>query len=88
MKEKIALASCASCPKCPCKLYETELSYRVPMKVSVMKLFWPFQGRNGYYVCPKCSALLDREFMAFCGRCGQRLDWSAYKKVRIIRRTT
>ncbi len=58
------------------------------MKISVMKLFQPFQPQDGYYVCPRCGCLLDREFIRFCDRCGQRLDWSDYKKVIIIRRIT
>ena len=41
-------------------------------------------GKTTYYVCPRCKITLEREFMAFCDRCGQKLDWRSYKKAKII----
>ena len=37
-----------------------------------------------YYICPRCRITLDREFMSYCDRCGQRLGWKEYRKVRVI----
>ena len=62
-----------------------QASYRTAMRVKevmVCKSAW--MGETGYYVCPRCRVTLEREFIAFCGRCGQRLDWSEYKKAAII----
>lgn len=38
-----------------------------------------------YYICPRCRITLDREFVSYCDRCGQRLGWKGYRKVRIVR---
>lgn len=37
-----------------------------------------------YYICPRCRITLDREFVSYCDRCGQRLGWKGYRKARII----
>lgn len=37
-----------------------------------------------YYLCPRCAVTLDREFQNYCDRCGQKLDWSGYRKARLI----
>lgn len=60
-------------------------SYRVAMRVAeVMVCKSAFMGETGYYVCPRCHITLEREFMSFCDRCGQHLDWTDYKAARII----
>ena len=58
-------------------------SYRTPMMVTQMRIF---SGQNtiGYYICPRCHVTMDREFMAYCDRCGQCLDWREYEKAVII----
>ncbi len=55
-------------------------SYRVPMTVTEGQL----RHGNIYYYCPRCRCPLDREYMAFCVRCGQKLSWRSRKKARII----
>lgn len=68
------------------KTVEQLASYRRGMPVTEMRVSCsPFYGETGYYVCPRCSITMEREFMAFCDRCGQKLDWKDYKKVRKIR---
>lgn len=37
-----------------------------------------------YALCPKCDDVIEREYMAYCSGCGQRLDWRGYEK-RIMR---
>lgn len=59
------------------------LSYRTPMMVTQMRIF-SGQHTFGYYICPRCHMTMDREFMAYCDRCGQCLDWTDYEKVVII----
>ena len=55
-------------------------SYRQPMPVREVKVL----VNTGYYVCPRCSLTIEREFMSFCDRCGQCLNWKYYKKAKIV----
>ncbi len=59
-------------------------NYRQGMRVTELMVFSYSGGKTGYYVCPRCKATMEREFMAFCDRCGQKLDWRGYKKAKII----
>ena len=56
-------------------------SYRLQMPVTEVMIY-----SNGfaYYVCPRCHITVEREFMAYCDRCGQHLGWKNYKKAKII----
>ena len=56
------------------------MTYRVPMMVKDMVSFYHFPEDDVYYCCPRCQELLPREFMAYCDRCGQCLDWREYRK--------
>ena len=58
------------------------MTYRVPMVVKDMVSFYHFPEDDVYYLCPRCQELLPREFMAYCDRCGQCLDWSEYRKAK------
>jgi len=60
------------------------LSFRLPMRVTELRVYHSFFGSTGYYKCPRCRITMEREFMAYCDRCGQRLDWDDYENVRII----
>ena len=46
--------------------------YRMKMPVTEVILF---PDGNSYYVCPRCHITMEREFMNFCDRCAQHLDW-------------
>lgn len=46
-------------------------SYRVPMPVTHLRRY----SRTAYYICPRCNTTMEREFMAYCDRCGQCLGW-------------
>lgn len=60
---------------------ETAESYRVPMAVTQLRVYsWKL-----YYICPRCGITLEREFMAYCDRCGQCLDWEYYEKAMIVK---
>lgn len=41
-------------------------------------------GLGCYPVCPYCKLILDREYLHFCDRCGQELDWKDYSNAIII----
>ena len=62
----------------------TLASFRVPMPVTELKVFPDCSGQPAYYVCPRCGLTMEREFMAFCDRCGQRLDWLCYRNEKIV----
>ena len=56
-------------------------SYRRQMPVTEVMIF---PDGTAYYVCPRCHITVDREFMAFCDRCGQHLGWKGYRKARVV----
>ena len=62
------------------KTVTTAESYRMPMLVTHLRKYLT----TAYYICPRCSIAMEREFMAYCDRCGQCLDWKNYKKVALI----
>lgn len=55
--------------------------YRTKMAVAEIMIF---PDGNRYYVCPRCNVTMEREFMNFCDRCGQCLDWAEHKKARKV----
>ena len=61
------------------------LSFRHGMVVEELMLFDFWSAEEAYYVCPRCKVTMEREFMHYCDRCGQCLDWTAYMQVKIIR---
>lgn len=60
------------------------VSFRVPMPVTELKIFPGCHGQPAYYVCPRCGITMEREFMSFCDRCGQRLGWQGCQHVKIV----
>lgn len=62
--------------------FQLLMTYRVPMMVKDMVSFYHFPEDVVYYRCPRCQELLPREFMTYCDRCGQCLDWREYRKAR------
>ena len=54
--------------------------FRIPQMVSDLMVF----PDTSFFVCPQCGITLEREFMKYCDRCGQRLDWKNYKHPRIV----
>lgn len=72
------------------KLYisanETELdeaiSYRKPMAVKEM-VYYP--AENGAFArCPRCRITMEREYVRYCDRCGQCLDWDSYDDAIVV----
>lgn len=64
-----------------------QLRYRQPMCVSEIMVFSMTHGVTGFAICPRCRLTMEYEYVPFCGRCGQRLDWSRYRHavIRISR---
>ena len=59
------------------KTIEDAISYRKPMAVTLTAIY---TDNYTYPVCPRCKCPMDREYLSFCDRCGQRLKWYGYKK--------
>ena len=55
-------------------------SYRIPMQVTKLRKY----RATVYYICPRCNITMEREFMAYCDRCGQYLSWKNHKKAVVI----
>lgn len=59
-------------------------SYRIPMPVVALRCY---SGRDGVYtypICPRCNTTLPREYLSFCDRCRQRLNWKRLGKATIL----
>ena len=56
-------------------------AYRIPLQVRKVVQF-----RDGccYPVCPRCDRSIDREYMRYCDRCGQRLAWNYLRDARVV----
>ena len=59
-----------------------ELSFRRPMAVTEVVLF----ARHSfpYPRCPRCRRTIEREYMSFCDRCGQKLDWMDFEHAATV----
>lgn len=58
--------------------------YCLPMSVAEIHVFPRCHGTPSYPVCPRCRGTMESEYGAFCGRCGQRLDWGRYKEAKVV----
>ena len=56
----------------------TAESYRMPLPVTQLRQY----RLASYYLCPRCNVTMEREFMAYCDRCGQCLGWKNCKKIK------
>ena len=59
-----------------------ELSFRRPMTVTEVALF--ARDQYPYPRCPRCHRTMEREYMSFCDRCGQKLDWRHFEEIAIV----
>lgn len=70
----------------PPKIQE-ELSYRIPMRITEKHSFLSkYRDATVVYhdfaVCPRCKGSFEVDYQAFCGYCGQKLDWKGYGKIK------
>ena len=54
-------------------LVSRELSYRCPLQVDEI-IYYRSSG-DSYPMCPRCKTTFEREYIQYCDRCGQKLDW-------------
>ena len=65
---------------------EEELSYRREMRVTHFRRCAFRDGEQTYFpVCPRCFIDLEREYQAFCDRCGQKLAWGDFDHAAQLR---
>ena len=57
-------------------------SYRIALPVTQM-VKYPTRGYC-YPICPRCKRSMDREYVSFCDRCGQKLDWGDIDNAQIL----
>ena len=84
MALKREIKNCTKKINSPLELDDSPESYRKGMLVNEVMVFDTWFGTTGYYVCPRCKITMEREFMSFCDRCGQKLDWKYYRKAKVV----
>ena len=57
------------------KFIAEAVSYRIPLAVYQVR---EYSHSGCYPICPRCGIGLEREYMSFCDRCGQRLSWHIF----------
>lgn len=57
------------------------VQYRIPLPVVEVLLF---DNGNSFPICPRCDCTIEREYMCFCDRCGQRLAWAMFDFARTV----
>ena len=57
------------------------LDYRKPMQVKQIVVH---RNQNSFPRCPKCKLTMEREYQAYCDRCGQCLSWDDFENAEII----
>ena len=58
--------------------------YRIAMRVETIRTYRWGRRTIGFPVCPRCDSSLEREFQAYCDRCGQRLSWKRFEQATIL----
>jgi len=62
------------------RLFTDAVSYRIPLPVTKVIAY----SKTTYPICPRCTVSLDREYMSFCDRCGQKLNWDLFEYAKVI----
>ena len=60
-----------------------KISARAKAKEVTMIRYY-MHNQTGYYVCPGCNITFEREYQAYCDRCGQKLAWNMLNKGKIV----
>ena len=56
------------------------VSYRIPLPVTKVIVY----SKTSYPICPRCTVSLEREYVSFCDRCGQKLNWDLFEHAKVI----
>ena len=62
------------------RLFMNAVTYRAPLPVTKVIAF----TNTTYPICPRCNLSLEREYMFFCDRCGQKLNWDFFEHAKVI----
>lgn len=57
-------------------------SYRIAIPVTRI-VRYPTYGYC-YPLCPRCGQSIEREYVSFCDRCGQKLSWDKIDDAKIL----
>lgn len=63
------------------------IDYRTARTVTELVVYQSLFEETGYYICPRCDCTLNREFVHFCDRCGQKLDWKRYMHAKVRKKS-
>ena len=74
------LVTPAAKPRHSIRLFTDAVSYRIPLPVTKVIAY----SKTTYPICPRCTVSLDREYMSFCDRCGQKLKWDLFEYAKVI----
>ena len=58
------------------------ISYRIAQPVT-QQVYYPSMD-SCFSICPRCDIAIEREYMQFCDRCGQKLNWEQLENAEII----
>lgn len=61
------------------------ISYRHKMQIKENVLYT--EDDNLYPLCPRCSKVMDREYLRYCSGCGQKLSWINWDKSPIVKQS-
>ena len=61
-----------------------EESYRTPMRIEAVCAYRWDNRFASFPVCPRCDSTMEREYQAFCDRCGQRLSWRGFRRAAVL----
>ena len=64
-----------------------EHSFRMPAPVTEVHMLSSGIGAAIFPVCPQCGRGIEREFQAYCDRCGQCLAWEQFDLSALISRS-
>ena len=78
MKNNLVISAAKS--KYSIRLFIDAATYRFPFPVTKVIAC----ANTTYPICPRCAVSLDREYMSFCDRCGQKLNWDLFEYAKVI----
>ena len=65
----------------PCVIFPSANSESCPFHIPLMVTEIVITGDGERFpVCPFCGMTLEREFLNYCDRCGQKLNWTSFPK--------
>ncbi len=56
------------------------VSYRIAIPIREICVC---RNDDCFPICPRCDQAMDREYMAFCDCCGQKINWQTLPMARI-----